>query len=270
MIGLYKFEALEQKLTDWGYPVISGSGFKSIRIDFRKAYNEGKIEFRSDGIYLIHEGREWKGYMYMPTYRVSYYKDFPRIHLTRCETIDDFISKGMFNTYYIWSNNERNDITDRDTKEIYYDKVLKVCNRCKKIIFGIEDTVDFFQTLDTEPEDIEVDIFGYVKNWQTISKQYRESNGYTCESCGITPQNQLDKRYWHTHHKNGNKLNNRYDNLQCLCLLCHSSNDVIHEENFGTTRMRPDLDSFVKQYRNDLIRVRNPYLAKYDNDNLNK
>lgn len=120
---LYQFEVLDRKLDEWGFPILKGnSGFQSIRTDFKKAYEAGKIEFRDDGIYLIHDGQEWKGYMYMPTYRVEKYGQVSRFHLKRCSVIDDFITSGMFNTYYHWSNNAHNDIIDRDTKKIIRNK----------------------------------------------------------------------------------------------------------------------------------------------------
>ena len=270
MNELYTFGKLDKKLTEWGFPVIDGkSGFQSIRVDFKKAYDEGKIEFREDGIYLIHEDREWKGYMHMPTYKVSVYNDFSRFHLARCQVIDNFISKGMFNTYYIWSNNRLNDIKDRNTGKIYSDQKLKLCNNCKKIITGIDDTEDFFETLDTEENEntgSEIDIFGYDKNWQKISKTYRKNRDYTCESCRIKPASNFDKRFWHTHHKDGNKINNKQSNLECLCVLCHSYKNLTHIENFDKTRMRKELDTFVKQYKEELKKTGNPYLKQYENE----
>jgi hypothetical protein len=146
--------------------------------------------------------------------------------------------------------------------------VLSYCNYCKHELFdGIKTTQDFFDKLDKtqiNSKNIEVDIFGYVKDKEKISKQYREKKDYTCESCGIKPANILEKRYWHTHHKDGNKTNNSESNLQCLCVLCHSYKDIRHEENFDTKRMKTELDYFVKQYKNELIKINNPYLVKYN------
>jgi hypothetical protein len=270
---LYKFEELKKKLDEWGFPNINNkSGFQSIRTDFKKAYEEGKIEFREDGIYLIHDGKEWKGYMYMPTYRVKKYGHVSRFHLKRCSTIDDFIKSGMLNTYYNWSNNAHNDITDRDTKEVYKEQTLQLCSKCRKELFDeIEDTEKFFSTLasdNSNNSDIEIDIFGYTREWQKISKNYRAKQGFKCESCSIQITNPLHRKYLHTHHKDGDKTNNKESNLECLCILCHSYKDVRHEENFNKKRMLKEISAFVKLYRTDLERINNPYLKRYDNEQI--
>jgi len=263
MSELYKFGKLDAQLTKWGFPIIKGtSGFQPIRVDFKKAYNKGKIEFREDGIYLIHEGREWKGYMYMPTYRVTHYKDVSRFHLTRCSTIDNFITKGMFDVYYIWSNHKCNDITDRDTGEIHKDQTLQLCSNCREKIIEITDTENFFETLDTAAGTDTTDIEGYPLNWNEISRKYRKSKDYTCEKCGVKSKRRIDDRYWHVHHKDGNKTNNQKSNLECLCVLCHSNADLTHEENFTKPRMKPEVDAFVKQYIMELQTVKNPYWKK--------
>jgi len=270
---LYKFDKLDKKLDEWGFPIINGnSGFQSIRTDFKKAYEAGKIEFREDGIYLIRDGHEWKGYMYMPTYRVEKYGHVSRFHLKRCSVIDNFITSGMFNTYYNWSNNAHNDIIDRDTKKVHKEQTLQLCTKCREELFDeIVDTEDFFDSLDKsviEEDNIETDIFGYTRDWQKISKAYRTKKNFTCESCGIKIDSLIDRRYLHTHHKNGDKTNNSESNLECLCILCHSFKDIKHEENFDKKRMLKEISAFVKSYRTELVRINNPYLKRYDDEQI--
>jgi hypothetical protein len=265
---LYAFSKLSQKLTQLGYPEATESGFRSIRVDFnaetfKKAVRDGKIKFSEDGIYLTYEGKEWKGYMYMPTYRIAKYNSMPRFHLTRCEKIEDLFSSG-YGSLYKWSNNKFNDITDRDTYKVYKDEKLQLCHHCQEAIYGIIDTEDFFETLETEEVheivDVEVDIFGYTLNWEKISRAYRKDKDYTCEKCGIKIENSYDKRFIHTHHKNGNKLINRKDNLECLCVLCHANSDERHEQNFDKKRMQPELKTFIEKYRQQLTEIGNEYI----------
>lgn len=273
MSNLYQFQQLDEKLTAWGFPQTNfQSGFQPIRVDFsaekfRKAVKEGKIRSGTDGIYLTHEGREWKGYMYMPTYKVAEYGN-PKFHLTRCEKIEELFSSG-FGRYYKWSNNELNDITERGTRKIYQNQKLQLCSYCRGSIIGVSNTKDFFDTLDKteiEQENVEVDVFGYTKDWQKISYAYRQSKDFICEHCGIKPKNKFDKRFWHVHHKDGDKTNNKPSNLECLCILCHSYKDLHHEDNFDKTRMKWQLDSFVKSYREELLKINSNFINQYENE----
>jgi len=261
---LYAFDKLDSNLDTLGYPKMkSGSGFQTIRTDFKQAYEAGKIEFREDGIHLIHEAQEWKGYMYMPTYKVSKYDSFSKFHITRCTVIDDFMRSGMFNTYYKWSNHQVNDIEDRDTGLNHPDKTLKVCSKCvsQLINIDIKDTEDFFNSLDKEKQgnqDLQVDIFGYVKGWEKISKAYRATKNYTCEECGVKCTSTMHRKWWHTHHRDGDKTNNYESNLECLCVCCHSRKDQVHEVNFNNHTWKRHIEIFVKLYRIELTELKSP------------
>ena len=265
-MNLYQFQNLSQKMDELGYPKIDKtSGFQTIRVDFKEAYNSGKIQFKDDGIYLAHGDKSWRGYMYMPTYRVSKYNSFSRFHLTKCSVIEKFINGGMFNFYYKWSNHDLNDITDRDTGHIYKDKKLNLCSRCVEELMDGEilDTEDFFNSLEKEEkeeQEIEVDIFGYVRGKEKISKTYRLEMEYTCEQCGVKCKNNMHRRWWHTHHKDGDKTNNRKSNLECLCIGCHSQKDVIHQNNFNNTKWKNQIAFFVKTYYDDLKELNSPLI----------
>lgn len=249
---LYTFTQLSEYLDRRNYPKINETtGFKILRTSFNEAYKEGKIEFREDGVYLTHEDKEWRGYMFMPTYRIEKYDSFPRIHLMRCTVIDKFLSRGIFNQYYTWSNSDTNDVSDRDTYQEYPDKNLNVCSRCKEMMFDdIEDSEDFFESLDKgeqQESQVEVDIFGYQRGWNQISKAFRKRKEYTCEDCGVQVEQGYDQRFLHVHHLKG-KEDNRPENLRCLCILCHKYQDKTHEENFSNAHSASTIAAFIEKY----------------------
>ncbi len=253
---LYQFDSLKEKLDEWEFPVIeNNTGFRVIKgIDFEQAFKAGSISFEDDGIYLNYEGKKYRGYMFIKEPYISEYNNYPKFHLTKCEIIQRFIEEGKFKQRYEWANSNKNDLIDKTTRKIYPDKVLEYCGYCRKMIFeGIKTTEDFFETLDTEKNstEIEIDIFGYVKGKEKISKEYRAKKEYTCESCGIKSERAIHNRYWHVHHKDGNKTNNSRSNLECLCVLCHSRKDIRHKENFNENRMKKELDTFIGIYREE-------------------
>lgn len=59
----------------------------------------------------------------------------------------------------------------------------------------------------------------YAKDWKSISKKYRQKQGYICESCGVDLSN--IPYLLHVHHRDGNKGNNVESNLIALCADCH-------------------------------------------------
>lgn len=61
---------------------------------------------------------------------------------------------------------------------------------------------------------------GYSRDWNRISRDIRESCSFTCQGCGVKLKR--SSRLLDVHHKDGDKRNNRDDNLICLCKLCHA------------------------------------------------
>lgn len=246
---VYDFGITNSYLDQQGYPKVSPEGIEVIRVDFNKLFHEGKITFDEYGIYLSEGDKKWKGYMYMPDYRVTTY-GYPKFHLVKCEKIQEFIAVGLFNQNYIWSNHKYNDIRDRDTGEMHKNVNLQLCGYCRKILSEMQGTTEeFYRELVKEfglshiQGQVAVDIFGYTLDWQRISNKYKEKQHYTCERCGIQVE-ASDRNYIHTHHRDGDKLNNTETNLECLCVKCHSEIDARHYENTD----KIDLKNFIDKY----------------------
>ncbi len=266
---LYAFTNLAQKLTQLGYPEGTESGFRVIKRDLTHEEQAGNIDFREDGIYLTIDGKEYKGYMYIKhPFIVNYGNKFPKFHITNCHTIQEQRDKGKFDNRYYWHNSNVVDLTDTQTGEEFNQVTLELCSFCRNQsgLLGYTDTEGFYNLLDKqEQEDInqqvEVDIFGYTSDWPELSRQYRLEKEYTCESCNIKIEIPADRRFIHTHHKSGNKINNKRNNLECLCVLCHSFKDQTHKENFERRRMKAEIRAFIEKYRTELQHLGNPFIG---------
>lgn len=259
---LYSFENLSNRLTELGYPGASETGFRIIRKDFTVEEHAGNISFRDDGIYLTIDGEEHKGYMYLKFPDIEKY-GLPKFHIVNCQTVVEQRAKGMFDNRYYWHNSNTVTLKDRSTNVVHENVALGLCGRCDmQVNVNFSNTEEFFNLLDRQEqenldEEFEVDIFGYVLDWQQLSTEYRREKNYTCENCGISPDAPADRRFFHVHHKNGNKLNNRRANLECLCVLCHANKDIHHEHNFARSREK---NSFIQKFRKKLVAIGNKYI----------
>lgn len=65
-----------------------------------------------------------------------------------------------------------------------------------------------------------VDEKGYAGDWYIISAQMREKRDFTCEKCRVRLADK--KHLLHVHHLDRDKTNNDENNLQVLCVVCHS------------------------------------------------
>lgn len=254
---LYSFEKLAKRMNEWNFPNVSHKGnFQIIKgVDFKKALQAGDIEFTDKGIYLNYHDKSYQGYMFIKYYYVNKYGTYPKFHILKCKIIDDFIQKGKFNQRYEWSNSKVNDIIDVETSTHYPNITLELCRYCANMLhIEYTTTEGFFDNLDKSnvsyDKKVEVDIFGYVKNWEYFSRKFRREKEFKCDICGIQAKQRKDQRYWHVHHKDGNKLNNDLDNLQCLCIRCHSQVDEYHKKNFLHPLQARELSNFMMVYCN--------------------
>lgn len=62
----------------------------------------------------------------------------------------------------------------------------------------------------------------YSPDWSVVSRDYRASVEWRCEGCGSDCSPSTMRKNLHTHHRDGNKANNRRANLQALCERCHA------------------------------------------------
>lgn len=258
-MSLYTFSRLEKFLDQKGYPQSSTRSFQVIQRNLVQGLLQGDIIIRSGGIFHTIDGKEYKGYIFNEKPDISTY-GVPKFHAAECSVV---ANRGSLHGNYIFATSEEVQLYDRGKNGNPYPNsgkltVLELCNNCRKIISKnnqITTTKEFHAMLieeyglPSENESTEVDFFGYPPNWSVISRRIRESRSYICERCNIDLSAANDRRFLHVHHLNGRKTDVRSQNLQCLCVRCHSQVDQKHESNFSTYNKKPLLDEFNKRFK---------------------
>lgn len=260
---IYDFHLTKAALKRRGIDVEFTGGYTVVRpTDVVFKNGRGNVEFQNDegerGIFIKDSnGRYRQVFMYKRDYHLIRYGS-PRYHICQCETIQEFMSSGGFRDHYRYANTEEVKVLNMDifNREETVDD-LELCAYCANMMSSqyrkgmpLERFVQILKEAgetDPEEEEKEVDIFGYVKDWQQISDAKREVENYTCEVCGYHAETMFDRRFIHVHHKDGNKLNNRLTNLQCLCIHCHANVDDTHKRNFSRGAQADMLREFEEQ-----------------------
>lgn len=68
--------------------------------------------------------------------------------------------------------------------------------------------------------------------------------------------NPFESEFMQTHHKNGDKTDNRDSSLECLCIKCHSEVDDTHRRNFNTLAYQGLIKEFLYQYGTERFKER--------------
>jgi len=273
---IYDFSALKSFLTKKGFTIGTRQAYEAIKPEDVKPEDvtNGTMEFRDDGIFVLgSDGRERQVFLYKKDYRMQQYGK-PRFHICKCETIDEFIRSGRFRQHYVRANTEPVPVKNLDNRgKIEEVSGLPLCRYCMDMISNVTalNTTQFVELLKAangenhQEEKQETNLFGYTRDWEYISKEFREKHNYTCENCGLKLEDDYDRQYMHVHHINGDKLNNNESNLKCLCLYCHSHVDKHHYKRLTSGANKYAYCTFVDRYAdedlwpingNDLIKIR--------------
>ena len=256
---IFDFAPLKAFLESRGIKVGKSQPYEPIDpgVITRQAVESGDIEFQDDGIYVKDRvtGNRHQVFLYLNSYNMAAYGK-PRYHICRCSTIEEFIASGQFSRY-TRANTDPVPVYDRSAGRKVMVANLPLCRNCLSKIreYGSISSTDFVEILKRANEDydnnegeVEVDIFGYTKDWEAISRAYRTKQDFTCEACGLHIENELDRMYLHTHHINGNKIDNRERNLRCLCVRCHANVDANHLQRLTSGANKIIYDEFCRRF----------------------
>lgn len=261
---IFKFDQLKQYLRSIGLEVeeTTSDGYRPVKPGdvTLSAIKDGTYTFENDGIYLNgKQGERQKVFLYKRKYHLERYGN-PRMHIRKCSTIQEFLESGSFAVEYRHANTDKVPVINMDDNnaDVMVDH-LPLCKNClsiilqegKKRITDSNEYVDLLkQTLSSGMSSNEevVDIFGYTKDWEKRSREYREKHEWTCERCGLKIDNPWDRYFMHVHHRNGIKTNNDESNLECLCIRCHANVDDVHRQIFSLGDKKKMLDDFKAKY----------------------
>lgn len=249
-------------------PDVTGDGeFYTVKdVDFSELVAEGKAVINEREAYVIdRNGNKVPVYFYKRSYFFYFNgvdRKQPKFHIRKCSTVNDFGEHA-----FMASNTERAKVLNRNGKmgERGYLLELSMCNNCRNGVTEINasTTEEFHEYLKkrynkemAKETQVRTDLDGYPLDWSKISQKYRKLKKYTCERCKIGLSN--DRRFLHVHHSNGIKTDCQPENLECLCILCHSYEHSDHTSKFEEADTKEEIERFILKYKSKLNKRKHP------------
>ena len=172
--------------------------------------------------------------IFLPEFNNIQFGKNPVLHIFNCDTTED-LSRNMkvtcstYNTFF--SRDAHKNISTN----------LELCKKCVRNLrkkhnlrLGVNNFNNFILGLEeSDRRQTIIDADGYIINWRQVSYCYRDTKNFTCEKCGFKAKDMAERKFLHTHHIDKVKINNKRDNLQCLCIKCHSEVDEHHRKKFA-------------------------------------
>jgi hypothetical protein len=197
--------------------------------------------------------------------------DLPKFHVSDCKKLQDMRSHQRFGRYVVATrddgNFKLNVMASGSAKPAPRIEKLNICQFCLgKIRWnGFQHSLpwdarnqivksftlkEFFErygktliikepvhSADTAPLNV------YSDDFEAIGERVKRDRNYHCDECRINLRHH--PRFLHTHHKNGEKSDNRPENLGALCIRCHAK-----EWGHGHMKSLPEYQEFIRMFGN--------------------
>jgi len=198
---------------------------------------DGTFEYKNQKVLIYIRDQKMN-----PNYSQGEYK----FHICSCEVIDRFVQNKRIDRYVVSTRTDGKflvNVVNTWSKEYIEKDVIKELKVCKKCLerlkykgysannrnlaiynsFSLEEffnnykskfTVKPKYTDTTAPPDI------YNRESMTLYDKIKSFNNWKCQNCGVNLISH--KKFLNIHHINGVKSDDRLENLECLCVKCHS------------------------------------------------
>lgn len=212
-------------------------------------FDPKKIEVDENGFAIYKDGEErmllfyYKKYFYLNWGGV---RKLPKYHVTKCETRVEY-------TGFYFANKMPVQIFDKKTHHATWEG-LDLCKNCSRQIFKSwwPSNKPWYESVLHYLEHEIKPVFqsdGYHSMWRQVSEAYRESIKFKCEDCGVDLSSSDERKWLHTHHRNGEKRNNSRKNFQGLCLLCHA---LCHKYKIERGKGFEEVEDFIQLFEKRL------------------
>ena len=235
----------------------------------------GEVEISIDEIKTKDGVFDYKGrkvIVYIRDQYAKYHSRGYKFHLTKCAAINNAFQNRRNSRYVVSLRTDGQFKINllEDSVVIKKDLIepMKVCRYCLGQLdymqykvhttkiktricndFDLEEYFSMFNTTTLSPGGFRnannAPLNVYSKNFHLKSKTIREKRNYECNDCGINMSKQEHRKFAHVHHRDGDKSNDNPNNLEVLCIECHSN-----QASHGRLKSNPDYRDFEMRKMN--------------------